>query len=135
MKLLAIVIFLLAATFLSKAATILPKFPDITNTVNVKLLSAQFTPYVLSGTSIVINAANGNLQTWTITNVSYVGLAAANAAFVESIRVDVIGSNTITWTNLNLSNSLVLTVTNLSRNVFLFDHNYGTNLWWGFRMP
>ena len=133
MKLLPTILSFIATTFIAEAATILPKFVDITNTVNVKLLSAQFTPYVLYGTSVVINPANGNLQTWTITNVSWIGVAAGDAAKVESIRVDVQGSNTINWTNANLSNYLTLTVTNLSQTTWLFDHSYGTNLWWGYR--
>ena len=95
--------------------------------------TASFTDFVNAGTNIVISPTNGNLQRLVLTNTSWLSLDAANTNFTESIRLNIYGSNTVNWTTAALSNSAALGPSN-SISVMLFDHEAGTNLWWGYRL-
>jgi hypothetical protein len=94
---------------------------------------ASFSDFALSGTNVVISPTNGNLQSWVITEQSWAALDAADTNYTETIRLNVYGSNTVTWTSANLSNTASLGPSN-SISVMLFDHSRGTNLWWGMRI-
>jgi hypothetical protein len=99
------------------------------------LATASFTDFVLSGTNVVISPTNGNLQSWVTTNTSWAALGAANTNFTETIRLNIYGSNTVTWTTSNLSN-YTANATSLSNatTVLLFDHVRNTNLFWAYRL-
>lgn len=99
------------------------------------LALASYTPYVLTGTNVVISPTNGNLQSWTLTNASWAALDTATTNWVETIRLNIWNSNTVTWAIGNLSN-MVANATAPSNNVsvILFDHNDNTNLWWASRL-
>ena len=94
---------------------------------------ASFSDFSLSGTNIVISPTNGNLQSWVLTNASWAALDAANTNYTETLRVNIYGSNTLTWTTANLSNTATLGPSN-AISVLLFDHARDTNLWWGYRL-
>ena len=95
--------------------------------------NGSYTPFILYGTNIIVSPTNGPLQTWTITNVSWVTLDTANTVYTETVRLNMLGSNTITWATANLSNSAAIGPSNYVTSV-IFDHSNGTNLWWGFRI-
>jgi hypothetical protein len=95
---------------------------------------ASFIPnFANAGTNIIISPTNGNLQTWTLTNVSWAQMAAATTNWSESIRLEIFGSNTLTWTTTALSNTSVLLPSN-SVSVILMEHPVNTNLWFGYRL-
>ena len=96
-------------------------------------VSANFTDFTLTGTSVNISPTNGNLQSWVMSGASTAAMDAANTNFTESIRLNIYGSNTLTWTTTYLSNSAVLGPSN-AVSVLLFDHARNTNLWKGYRL-
>lgn len=105
----------------------------VSGTLTNQVSAASFSDYAMSGTNVVISPTNGNLQSWTLTNVSWAAVDAANTNFTETVRLNIYGSNTITWTTTTLSNSTVLGPSN-NISVLLFDHARNTNLWWGYRL-
>ena len=106
----------------------------LTNAASV-LSTASFAPYDLSGygTNVLITPANGNLQYYTITGACYFGVASVNTNYTEAVRLELRGSNYLSWTNLVLSNSVNLGPSN-DTSVILLDRASGTNLWWGYRL-
>ena len=106
----------------------------LTNAASV-LSTASFAPYDLSGygTNVLITPANGNLQYYTITGACWFGVASVNTNYTEAVRLELRGSNYLSWTNLVLSNSVNLGPSN-DTSVILLDRASGTNLWWGYRL-
>jgi hypothetical protein len=94
--------------------------------------NAQFTPYQLLSGSVTIYPTNGNLQRYVITNASTITIAGATTNYVESLRLSIHGSNTITWAG-TLSNASVGTCT-VAVTELLLDHSENTNLWWMYRL-
>ena len=110
------------------------RFPNVYATnIYGNVLTAQFTDFALTGTSVNISPTNGNLQSWVMSGASTAAMDAANTNFTESVRLNIYGSNTLTWTITYLSNSMYLYPT-AGVSVLLFDHPRGTNLWRGYRL-
>jgi len=97
------------------------------------LSSAQWTAHSITGTTNVITPANGNLQTWTLTDASYAAVAGATTNYTETFRLNLIGAQTITWDTSNLLNSATVELSN-SCSVLIFDHPTGTNMWWVYQL-
>ena len=95
--------------------------------------AASFTDFLNVGTTVVISPTNGNLQSWVLTAASSASLDTANTNFTETLRLNIYGSNTLTWTTTTLSNATVLGPSN-AISAMIFDHVRGTNLWWGYRL-
>ena len=106
-----------------------------TGTIYGEVATARWTPTVLYGTNIVLDITNGNLQTLTLTAATWIALSPAVTNYVETIRLNIWNSNTVTWATGNLSN-YTSTATTLSTNAtsLLFDHMNNTNLWWAYKL-
>jgi hypothetical protein len=94
--------------------------------------NAQFTPFILTSGDVTIYPTNGNLQRYAITNAATITIAAANTNFMETLRLSIHGSNTITWAG-TLSNAAVGT-NSAAVTELLLDHSENTNLWWMYRL-
>lgn len=92
--------------------------------------NASFLPYNLgSATNITVSPTNGNAQVWTLTNASWITFANATTNYIETIRLDVIGSNTLTVSSAGVNNAAAMTITNAGPSAFLLDHSPGTTNW------
>lgn len=96
-------------------------------------VTAQFLPYVLSGTNVTIYETNGNLQRIQLTNATWIAMGAGDTNYHSSIYLEVLGSNTVYWSTATLSNSAYLQL-NPGDTSLLFDRNSNTNLWWATKL-
>jgi hypothetical protein len=94
---------------------------------------ASVVPFVMTSMTNVLSPTNGLVQRITLTGAAQFTLSSYDTNASEFIRLEVAGSNTITWVTANLSNSTALTITNPGA-VYLFDRSAMTNLWWGYKL-
>jgi hypothetical protein len=106
---------------------------DIASSGQIKT-PALITPTIIYADAtnrFVISASNSFWQSLTLTGtVTYIALAseAATTNAGSTIRLSVYGSNSVTWTTSNLSNSAAGTL-GLWGAELLFDRRPNTNLW------
>jgi len=97
------------------------------------IASASFTQYENTGIEVVIDQANGNLQGWIVTEASDAAFAGADTNFTETVRLNIVGTDTITWDTTNLLNAGTIELSN-AVSVLIFDHPTGTNMWWVYQL-
>jgi hypothetical protein len=97
--------------------------------------SASFAPVSLAamGTNIWLTATNGPVQKYTLTNSTWFTVLDSNTNNIETIRLELTGSNYVSFATTYLSNAVVCYPTN-GITVLLFDRSAGTNLWWASRL-
>lgn len=110
---------------------------SLTNIRATNIVGASFYPFDLNanatGTNIYISPTNGPLQFYEFTNTAYATVLSWDTNATETIRLELRGSNTLTWATATLSNSASLGPSN-AISVIMLDKASKTNLWWGYRI-
>ena len=99
----------------------------LTNQVTGALFQV-FTNWADATNRFVLSPTNGNWQQVTLTNVAYIAMDATATNLGSTIRLTILGSNSITWTTSNLSNAAAATMNQWGAELLLDRRPY-TNLW------
>jgi hypothetical protein len=106
----------------------------VTNRLDPVSLPISWLPYTWPGTTNVLNPTNGLIQRIVLTNPAAITMSHYNVTNTESIRLELVGSNAVTFVG-GLSNATALTITGTNyATVWLFDKAAGETNWWGSKL-
>jgi hypothetical protein len=106
----------------------------VTEGIEQSSLPYSWLPFTWTGTTNVLNPTNGLIQRIVLTNPAAITMSHYNVTNTESIRLELVGSNAVTFVG-GLSNATALTITGTNyATVWLFDKAAGETNWWGSKL-